>query len=588
MSDALLKIRDAIDRGNLLLAHDLAQAEISDGNASADIQHSLVLSLARMGNAAKAMELYEQFGLDSSPDQHVRAVAARVLKDTAIAMPPGSDRADALAKAHAAYKALYDEDLDTYPGINAATLAFLGEDRVAASNMAMEILAQPEIDNPQNFYDAATKAEALCILERFDDAGEVLTEACKLKDANPGSQSSSSKQLGLIAEAAGLEAEQRQDFLAPILPPSAIHFCGHIFRENAESEARLRKEIDRFLNQNDVGFAYGSAAAGADLLIAEAILERGGELHFTLPFDQDDFVEQSVRPAGGNWMARFERCITEASSVNLATEMHYVGDPAQFGYASKVAMGMAKLRSQFLGSPVQQLAIWDGVESTGPAGTGADVASWKAYGGATTILGAEGIDRNIGWAKTPSDDDVKRNTVAILFTDFPGFSKLSEAALPQFWNGVMGRMAKVLNQNKTSVITQNSWGDAIHAVMLRVEDAAKVALELQDALFDFDFGLLGLAESSGMRIGVHYGPAFEMEDLITGKINFYGTEISRAARIEPVTPAGAVFVTEPFAAILSLEASEDYRSEYVGNVKLAKDYGTYPIFRLSRSLVNGG
>ena len=48
-----------------------------------------------------------------------------------------------------------------------------------------------------------------------------------------------------------------------------------------------------------------------------------------------------------------------------------------------------------------------------------------------------------------------------------------------------------------------------------------------------------------MRIGAHYGPAYRTIDHITGRTTFYGTEVSKAARIEPVTPPGAVFVTEP-------------------------------------------
>ena len=71
-------------------------------------------------------------------------------------------------------------------------------------------------------------------------------------------------------------------------------------------------------------------------------------------------------------------------------------------------------------------------------------------------------------------------------------------------------------------------------------------------------------------------------DHITGRTTFYGTEVSKAARIEPVTPPGAVFVTEPFAAILALEAQERFTCRYVGRIALAKKYGDYPMYRLTR------
>jgi len=37
------------------------------------------------------------------------------------------------------------------------------------------------------------------------------------------------------------------------------------------------------------------------------------------------------------------------------------------------------------------------------------------------------------------------------------------------------------------------------------------------------------------------------------RVNYFGAHVSRAARIEPVTPEGCVYVTETFAAFLGLE-----------------------------------
>ncbi len=176
----------------------------------------------------------------------------------------------------------------------------------------------------------------------------------------------------------------------------------------------------------------------------------------------------------------------------------------------------------------------------------------------------------------------ERALAAMLFTDFPGFSKLTETVLPIFWDGVMGAIADVVEQHGSKVLTRNSWGDALYAVASSAAHAAAIALDLQDRLRGFDYGTLGLENCGGMRIGAHYGPAYRTRDRITGRINFYGTEVSRAARIEPVTPPGAVFVTEPFAAILALEAPGEFRCRYVGKICLAKDYGTYPMYMLSR------
>ena len=55
--------------------------------------------------------------------------------------------------------------------------------------------------------------------------------------------------------------------------------------------------------------------------------------------------------------------------------------------------------------------------------------------------------------------------------------------------------------------------------------------------------------------------------------------MSRTARIEPVTPPGAVYVTEPFAAALVLAGSDRFTCDYVGHMPLAKDYGRLRMYR---------
>jgi len=581
IGDATARTQAAIDSGNLLLAYDTAISALNEGDTTAELCHLMVLALARMGNGEQALELFHQYGLDSSPDAHHRSIAARILKDSALATSDKAERKSALLKAYHAYRHIFDSSGDAYPGINAASMAFLAGLPREAQAIATAILKIPAIRNPDNYYDLATKAEALLIAGQPEEAGATLSDAGTMKDANAGARASSVRQLELVGLEAGLDKDIIDKLLAPISPPMVIHYCGHMFLEDAETEANLRSAIDDFLDQNDVGYAYGALASGADILIAEAVLARRGELNVVLPFIQDDFIAQSIIPAGNGWLARFEECMKKANSINYATEMHYVGDPDQFSYASKVVMGMAKLRAQYLGKSAQQLAIWDGVTSSGSAGTGADVATWKSFGGDSHIIDAGPVDRNLARSQKPNENLYKRTVAAIIFTDFPGFSKLAEAALPAFWNGVMRTMAMVLENYPGQILAQNSWGDALLAVTPDAPCAASLALELQSALLDFDYSLLGLAESGGMRIGVHYGPAYETRDPITGKPTLYGTEVSRAARIEPVTPPGAVFVTEPFAAILALEAPGEYTCRYAGKIEFAKGYGTYPIYQLN-------
>jgi class 3 adenylate cyclase len=64
---------------------------------------------------------------------------------------------------------------------------------------------------------------------------------------------------------------------------------------------------------------------------------------------------------------------------------------------------------------------------------------------------------------------------------------------------------------------------------------------------------------------------------VVGGDAFMGSHVSRTARIEPVTPPGAVYATQAFAAALAL-ARSDYACEYVGHMPAAKNYGRFRMY----------
>jgi class 3 adenylate cyclase len=112
--------------------------------------------------------------------------------------------------------------------------------------------------------------------------------------------------------------------------------------------------------------------------------------------------------------------------------------------------------------------------------------------------------------------------------------------------------------------------------------AAECALDLQEATSVLDLGALGLPEDLALRIGVHVGPVFPVHDPVIGMRGFMGSHVSRTARIEPVTPPGAVYVTEPLAASLELEPDHGLSCDYVGHMPAAKDYGRLRMYSLRR------
>ena len=173
-----------------------------------------------------------------------------------------------------------------------------------------------------------------------------------------------------------------------------------------------------------------------------------------------------------------------------------------------------------------------------------------------------------------------REIAAILFTDLRGFSGLRDEHFPFYVRDVLGALARVLDRHREVLLGYNSWGDAIQAVFSDPRSAARCALELQAAISRIEITDTELPLDLGMRIGAHVGPVFHLREPFKGELTYWGRELTRAARIEPRTPVGEVYVTDAFAALLALEPTSGIRCEYVGQVTTAKDFETIPMYRL--------
>jgi class 3 adenylate cyclase len=147
---------------------------------------------------------------------------------------------------------------------------------------------------------------------------------------------------------------------------------------------------------------------------------------------------------------------------------------------------------------------------------------------------------------------------------------------------VLGRIGAVLGDFGDHVEFRNTWGDAIYVIVDTPRIAARIALALQDRLRDLPPALTPPGGIAGMRLGLHYGPVWVGTDRITGNRIWYGHEVNRTARIEPVTPVGGVYCTETFAAALLVDGGDDCRFTSVGLRQLAKNFGELELFQLER------
>lgn len=571
---------DALGSGDMFALFERTREAIQQFPDDPDARYFQALAMARLGDPHAALRIYERNRVEEIGTEDALALRGRLLKDLAI-RATGSKRIDLFRQSSTAYRLAYEISDGYFSGINAATTSLLAGDEKESRELAVAIGARPDIARPKDYYAAASGAEAMLVRGEVEQATALFDSARRRPDASPGNVASTARQVGLIAERLAIPEDQRQRLLAAIRPSPVIHFCGHMFRAGWDVEEQLRQAIDSILDETGALIAYGPLACGADILIAEAILARGGELHAVMPFAEEDFLTTSVRLGGPEWEPRYIRARDAAASVTFATQIQHSDDDELFAYCSKLVMGLARLRAGIMQSDVFQLAVWDGRPANGVAGTAADCLEWERQGGKTRIVSIPkdrpALDPVI-FAK-PADRP-RWALRSILFADFAGFSRLEEDRLSQFLQVVMGRIAAVLDRHGDAVLTRNSWGDAAHVVIATPAQAAEIALEIQSELNPKLLQEMGLPAEGGMRISLHHGPIFEHFDAVRSAQTFYGTEVTVAARIEPRVPVGAIYTTQPFAAMVESDQN-DLNFELVGKMDLAKNYGVRILYRLA-------
>ena len=171
---------------------------------------------------------------------------------------------------------------------------------------------------------------------------------------------------------------------------------------------------------------------------------------------------------------------------------------------------------------------------------------------------------------------------ALLFGDVKGFSKTPDHLIPVFQKRMMGTIAGVLRRYGRHVLYRNSWGDAIYVVIDDPIVAAECCLAIQEAITRAKTAGYGLSPELALRLSAHFGPVYDGHDPIRDEPTFFGAHTTLAARIEPVTPPGNVYVTEAMAAAIAMANAPRLRAEYVGNVPMAKGFGSTRMYSLNR------
>jgi adenylate cyclase len=439
-------------------------------------------------------------------------------------------------------------------------------------------------DPEDDYWRWASAAEASLLLGDLASTEHALAQATSVSSVGAALYAITRRQLSLVCSLTGCD----QEILEMLPVPTVAHYCGHRdFADSAEGELEstesvFARSVVETLERHNIGIGYGSLAAGADIVIAEQLVNRGGELNVVLPFAIAEFEDCSVRPSGEKWVSRFRSLLEKATSVTLTCDSSYLGHDNLFAYASLVAMGHSHNRARVLTTSACQIAAWNRQPGPTGAGTSHDVRLWRRTGSPTHIIPlpqAATIKAN----KSPSEGSSPARVVrSVMFADFRGFSQLRDEHYATVIEQVFTPLAEAVQPYRSQLLFHKTWGDGIQLVFKTVAAAGLAAVAMQQRVNQLDIPSLHLPADMTLRVSAHVGPLFKLRDPFSHRLEWWGREMTRAARIEPRTPEGEVYVTDAFAALLALEPECELTTEYVGRVTTAKDFETIPMYRLCR------
>ena len=591
-------------QGEPLLAYDIVSEARSKWPQDVRFRQLQGLALARSGATERANAALEKLRQEGQTDEETLGMLARTYKDLAVQAMSAEQRQNCLRRAAEIYTQAYQNTHGNWSGINAATMSLLVGQTEHAVQLAKQVQRQcleTLSDEADQYWLLAALGEAALILRDWAEAEKWYERAARQSVRRFGDLASTRRNARLIFHHWDADATRVENCLR--VPPVVV-FSGHMIDSPDRAAPRFPPSLERAvakalsdkIRKLKPGFGFASAACGSDILFLEEMLDTGAEISVVLPYNKNAFIRDSVDfLPNSNWRERFERVLKRASHLITASGERLEAGSVSLEFGNALLLGLATLHADRLEAEIASLAVWDRMSGDGPGGTASAVENWQRLGYMPEIIDLTQFSESVAGVAPVArlNDDHKpaiasdsreftSRIVAILFADAVGFSKLSEYEVPRFVQHFLGPIAQLSRSFGEDLIAKNTWGDGLYFVFSDVDLAGRFALELADLISATAWREKGLSNDLSLRIALHAGPVYEFDDPITGNRSYSGTHVSRAARIEPITPPGQVYASESFAALAASRGSAVFACDYVGQTALAKGYGTLPMYHVRR------
>lgn len=460
---------------------------------------------------------------------------------------------------------LYNLDYTTakgdraFPGVNAASMAlFLGrteEARRIAADVLQILRAKPDADN---YWDQVTIAECLLVAGEIKPALTAYAAAAASGRVAHAHLATTRAQARLLLRNLG-RTESDFDSCFPL--PGVIAFTGHRIDGPGRPSPRfpealvpeIKERIREAIVAAGAGFGYASAASGSDILFLECLQEAGLETYIHLPLPEEDFLRESVGPSEA-WVERFRAVTQNATEYTCAAR---AGNGAiDFDYGNRLMLGAASQRARQLGSELRLLAVWDENPATpGSGGTGDYVQLARECGCPVEILSLPRSPASPAAAKSQARNAADRLLAILTLTLQPGEDPEALVATLVGGNEVMHRDVS---------------GGRIRLFFSTPAAAARTARAISREMGEHLSGALGL-HAGPVRIAVHP---------LTGENVGRGDHVTKSDTLAVLTPAGLIYASSAFAALLGLQDVPDARSEFLGYRALQPGAAREPVFQI--------
>ncbi len=546
-------IESLINQGRYFEARYQAQAALKS-NDNLRTRQLLALAVSKAGVPKAAIEILEPSYRQHTDDPETAGIMGSIYKEI---FRRDQDTKFALLSRDT-YLNNFTRTRNYYTGINAATMSAIAGQAAKGREIAAEVIKQVG-SKPIDFWQQVTLAEAYLLTKEREKAVATYIEAKKQAGTDWGRISSVHNQLWLLNHYLPVPKE----IIRMFTPPGVVSFIGHMIDHPSRTEPRfplviegqVRDAIAGAINTLNARIGFCSLACGSDILFAEAMSAAGGELNIWLPFAREDFIEASVRFAGGNWVERFDRLVARFP-VNYITHEPYAGSDDLFSFNNRVIFGSAIIRGAMNHTEPTLVTVLSETDLKRKQGGTRDTLSLWPFPSRQININPDNYFSpssipapTVTAQAKPKFPEIDRPVLYLVLADFP---VLTYQEQEKAWSDIREKLDIPLlspvtfETGKTLAVTFRS--------ILGAMDTAKVILRETKAHF----------LSDKLRMSLYAGAA-PLEPVPGTKEKKIREDLLTNLRgLHSLVPTGAVFAFARFSSALSLDVN--YSVEYAGVV----------------------